>query len=60
MVDDAIKETTVRFDLSFYNPDDEQFVEIRTEKKTSDGLLSLVIDMSFFFVYLHLLYLLLV
>ncbi|KAG2227278.1 hypothetical protein INT45_008522 [Circinella minor] len=46
VVDDTIQETTVHIDLSFYNPDDQEFVEIRTEERKSEGLLFLVIDLK--------------
>ncbi|KAI7850896.1 hypothetical protein BDC45DRAFT_538845 [Circinella umbellata] len=43
LVDESIDETIVRFDVSFYNSNDKDLVEFRSEE-TSDGTLNLSLD----------------
>ncbi|KAG2219497.1 hypothetical protein INT45_010417 [Circinella minor] len=43
LVDESIDETIVRFDVSFYNPNDKDLVEFQSEE-TPDGTLNLSLD----------------
>ncbi|KAI9259571.1 hypothetical protein BDA99DRAFT_513578 [Phascolomyces articulosus] len=45
LVDESIEETTIRFDMAFQNPEDQDFIEIRKEER-AEGILRLVVDVK--------------